>query len=164
MAHARMILGLAGTLAAFALALLFIDWPGLLAAFAILSAAVLLVSGLFSIATTVILAARWANLAARGQDRFGMQEFHDALVGQIFNVVTPAAVGGDAYRVVVARGRDGGRTRAMAMLVLERLMGFAGYAVAFLLAFAIGAASATDPIMNAAAAVFAGVLAALAGL
>jgi hypothetical protein len=63
----------------------------------------------------------------------------DHPAGQVFNFITPAAVGADAYRVAVAGGRDGGRTRALAMLVLERMMGLATYALAFLLAFAVAA-------------------------
>jgi hypothetical protein len=54
--------------------------------------------------------------------------FNDALVGQIFNRVTLAAVGADAYRVMLAGDREGGRTRDMAMVVLERFLGFGTYA------------------------------------
>jgi uncharacterized membrane protein YbhN (UPF0104 family) len=137
MARARVILGLLGTLAALALALWVIDWQALLGAFARLSPGVLLLSAFLSIVTTLILAVRWAVLTAGPRDRFGGQEFRDALVGQVFDLITRAALGSDAYRVVMAGSRDGGRTRAFAMLVLERLLGLGAYALTFLLAFAV---------------------------
>jgi hypothetical protein len=49
MLRARVILGLAGTLAAFALALWLIDWQALLASFARLSPGIVLVSSLYSL-------------------------------------------------------------------------------------------------------------------
>jgi uncharacterized membrane protein YbhN (UPF0104 family) len=162
--RARVIVGLVGTLAAFALALWLIDWHALLTAFARLSPGVILVSSIFSIATTLILAARWAMLAAATTHRGTMQSFLDALVGQVFNLVTPAAVGADAYRAVVASGRDGGRTRAVAMLFLERAMGLWTYALAFLVAFAIEARERPDAIMDGAAVVFAAILLMLSGM
>jgi uncharacterized membrane protein YbhN (UPF0104 family) len=162
--RARVVVSLLGTLAALALALRLIDWQALVAAFARLSPGVLLLSAGFSIATALLLAARWAVLAAGPGERIGAQEFHDALVGQAFNLITPAALGADAYRVVMAGGREGGRTRAMAMVVLERLLGFAAYAVAFLLAFAAGVHGLANEIMSGVAIFFAGILAALAVL
>ena len=59
---------------------------------------VLLQASLFSVVTTLILALRWAILTESPRDRYGARGFHDALVGQIFNLITPAAVGADAYR------------------------------------------------------------------
>src|SRR5262249_60481467 len=112
--RARVVLGLLGTLAALVLALWLIDWPALLGAFARLSPGVLLLSAVFSIATALLLAVRWAILAAGPGDRIGPQAFHDALVGQAFNLITPAALGADAYRVVMAGGREGGPTPARA--------------------------------------------------
>jgi len=162
--RARVILGLLGTLAALVLALWLIDWPALLGAFARLSPGVLLLSAVFSIATALLLAVRWAILAAGPGDRIGPQEFHDALVGQAFNMITPAALGADAYRVVMAGGREGGRTSAMAMVVLERLLGFAAYAAAFLLAFAAGVDRLANEFMGGAAIFFAGTLVVLAVL
>jgi uncharacterized membrane protein YbhN (UPF0104 family) len=158
MARVGFILGVVGTLGAFALAMWLIDWQALLAAFARMSSGVLMLASLFSVGTTLILAGRWAILAGGPRDRYGALGFHDALVGQVFNLVTPAAVGGDAYRVVAAGGRNGGHTRAMAMLVLERFVGLCAYAIAFLVAFAIGASSTANPLMNSAAIVFAAIL------
>jgi uncharacterized membrane protein YbhN (UPF0104 family) len=164
MPRARVILGFLGTLAAIALALWLIDWRALLAAFAHLSPGVLLLSAVFSIATALLLAGRWAILAARPGDRIGPQEFHDALVGQAFNLITPAALGADAYRVVMAGGREGGRTPAMAMLALERLLGFVAYAAAFLLSFAVGVDDLANETMGGVAIFFAGTLVVLAVL
>jgi glycosyltransferase 2 family protein len=164
MRRARVILGLFGTLAALALALWLIDWQMLLAAFVHLSPGTLLVSAVLSVASTLLQAVRWAVLMARPGDRIGTQEFHDALVGQAFNLITPAALGADAYRVVMAGGREGGLTPAMAMVVLERLLGFAAYAAAFLLAFASGVDDLASEAMSGAATFFASTLVALAVL
>ena len=101
------------------------------------------------------------SLTAGPRDRFGGQEFRNALVGQVFNLITPTALGADAYRVVMAGSRDGGRTRALAMLVLERFG--SAYALAFLLAFAVGTDGSANEIMSGAALFFAGVLACSGG-
>jgi uncharacterized membrane protein YbhN (UPF0104 family) len=162
--RARMIVGLLGTFAAIVLALWLIDWQALLAAFARLSAGTLLLSALFSIVTTFILAARWATLTAGPVEWYGGPEFHDALVGQVFNLITPAALGAYAYRVVMEGGREGGRTRAMAMLVLELLLGLGAYVLAFLIVFAVGKDGLENEIMSGAALFFAGVLVVLAAL
>jgi uncharacterized membrane protein YbhN (UPF0104 family) len=158
MSRARLTLGLIGTLGAFGLALWLLDWHALAAAFARFTSGVLLQASLFSVVTTLILALRWAILTESPRDRYGARGFHDALVGQIFNLITPAAVGADAYRVVVAGDRQGGRTRAMAMLVLERFVALSAYATAFLVAFAIGRNAPANPIMDSAALAFAAIL------
>jgi uncharacterized membrane protein YbhN (UPF0104 family) len=158
MGSARVLVGLFGTLIALVLALWILDWSALLHAFARLSAGVVLLASLLSVATTLILAARWAILTAGPQESYSARGFNDALVGQVFNLITPAAVGADAYRVVVARDREGGRIRAMAMLVLERFLGFGTYALAFLVAFAIEKRDTTNPVMDSAATVFATML------
>jgi uncharacterized membrane protein YbhN (UPF0104 family) len=164
MLRARVILGLFGTLAALALALWLIDWQALLDAFARLSLGVLLLSGFLSIVTTLILASRWAILMAGPQDQYGVQKFRDALVGQVFNLITPAALGADAYRMVMAGNCDGGRTQALAMLLVERMLGLGAYAAAFLLVFTVGASGFATEIMNDAAIFFAGLMGVLASL
>ena len=117
MARTRILLGLFGTLIALGGALWILDWSALLHAFARLSAGTVLLASLFSVATTVILAIRWAILMAGRHENYSGRAFNDALVGQVFNLITPAAVGADAYRVVVAGDREGGRVRAVAMVV-----------------------------------------------
>jgi hypothetical protein len=93
----------------------------------------------------LILAVRWAILTGSRQESYSARGFNDALVGQ-------------AYRVVVARGREGGRIRASALVVLERLIGFASYALIFLVAFAIETRDTTNAVMNSAAGGFAAIL------
>jgi uncharacterized membrane protein YbhN (UPF0104 family) len=154
MARARVFVGLFGTVIALGAALWILDWSALLHAFGRLSAGAVLLASLLSVATTLILAVRWAILTAGRQESYSMRAFNDALVGQVFNLITPAAVGADAYRVVVAVNREGGRTRATAMVVLERLLGLAAYALAFLVAFAMQERGHISPVIQSAALAF----------
>ena len=65
----------------------------------------------------------------------------------------------------IARGVKEAQYKAFEIkLVLERLLGFAAYAVAFLLAFAAGVHGLANEIMSGVAIFFVGILAALAVL
>ena len=158
MARTRTIIGFAGTLTAFALALWLLDWDALVVAFANLPAEALALSAVFSLLTTLVLGARWAVLTAPTGQWYGRQRFRDALVGQIYNVLTPAAVGADAYRIVIASHREGGRTRAVAMVFLERIFGLSAFAFAFLLSFIVGINGPASSLLAGAAVIFAGML------
>ena len=59
-----------------------------------------------------------------------------ALHASIFNLVTPAAIGADAYRVVNHTRRRGGRPRSAGLVLLERLFGLGSQAFVYILAFA----------------------------
>src|SRR5262249_15614447 len=77
-------------------------------------------------------------------------------VAHVFNLVTPAAAGADVYRVVIAGDRGGGRGRAASLVVLERLFGIAGYALVFLLCYALVGADRLDlAVFSASAPAFA---------
>ena len=89
MGRARVLVGLLGTLIALVLALWILDWSALLHAFARLSAGVVPLASLLSVATTLILAVRWAILTAARQESYSARGFNDALVGQVFNLITP---------------------------------------------------------------------------
>ena len=79
----------------------------------------------------------------------------DALVGQVFNILTPAAVGSDAYRVAIAGGVVGGRARIAALVILERALGVTIYSVLFLAAYALARTAVRPPrVFDAAAASF----------
>ena len=133
----RMVAGILGTLIAVAVAFAMLDWPVLLRAFAQLSFGALAAAAVLSLLTTLVLSLRWAVLAAPADRNLGRREFRDALVAHVFNLVTPAAAGADVYRVIIAGDRGGGRGRAASLVVLERLLGIAGYALVFLLCFAV---------------------------
>jgi uncharacterized membrane protein YbhN (UPF0104 family) len=147
------VLGVAGTSAALIFILEFVDWRALAHAFAQLSPTVLIAAAAASLLTTMLLALRWALLATSKLDSNPRKAFRDALVAQSFNAVTPAAVGADAYRVAVAGGAPGRRAHATGLVVMERLLGVSAFAILYLFAFAVSAASARLPHVYAAAAV-----------
>src|SRR5712671_3888557 len=92
MGRLRIIVGLCGTLIAAVLA----------RAFAQLSFSVLAAATVFSLLTTLLLSIRWSVLAGPPNMLLGRREFRDALISQVFNLITPAAAGADAYRVIIA--------------------------------------------------------------
>ena len=156
MARLRMLAGLFGTLIAIAVALAVLDWTTLARAFAQLSFGDLAAAAALSLLTTVLLSIRWAILAAPPGMRLGGREFRDALVSHVFNLVTPASAGADAYRVMIARDREGGRGRAASLVILERLIGIGGYALIFLLCYAMaGRDGSAAAVFSASASVFA---------
>ncbi len=136
MVRLRVVAGLFGTLIAVALALAVLDWTTLARAFAQLSFRVLATAAALSLLTTLFLSIRWAVLASPPGTSFGRREFHDALVSHVFNLITPASAGADAYRVIVASDRAGGRGRAASLVILERILGIAGYAFVFHVCYA----------------------------
>jgi glycosyltransferase 2 family protein len=157
MARARILIGLCAALVTLAL----LDWSALTRAFAQLSGSVLTMSAALSVVTTLLLALRWSVLAGPPGIVPGRAEFRDALIAQVFNLVTPAAAGADAYRVVVGVDRAGGRGRAAGLVVLERILGVAGYSLSFLICYALAGAVGKAGLMFAAPAPIFAILAAL---
>jgi uncharacterized membrane protein YbhN (UPF0104 family) len=156
MARLRMVAGLFGTLIAIAVALAVLDSTTLARAFAQLSFGVLAAAAGLSLMTTLLLSVRWAILAAPAGKRLGGREFRDALVSHVFNLITPASAGADAYRVMIAGDREGGRGRAASLVILERLIGIGCYALVFLLCYALaGRAGRAAAVFSASAPVFA---------
>ena len=145
-----------GTATALAGTAAVLDWHAFINGILHLSLGVLSVAAALSLATTAMLSLRWAVLAAPPTKAWGSREFKDALAGLVFNLFTPASVGADAYRLVIAGDREGGRTRAAGLLLLERMLGIAGYAVVFLIGYAAAIAeSPVAPVFVAAAISFA---------
>jgi len=153
MARWQLILGALGTTVALLLVLSLVDWSALVHAWRDLSLAVILGAAAASIIATLLQAYRWVVLVAGATAGDRRKAFRHALVGQSFNAVTPAAVGGDAYRVAVARDLPGGRARATGLVVLERLVGVAAFAMIYLIAYASMAAEGAPPAVFSAAAV-----------
>ncbi len=164
MARWRSAVGWIGTVAALGIALAVLDWDALWRAFSQFSAGTLLAIAMLSVLSTLIFAARWSILIA-SKSLVSRSGYIDALIGLIFNLVTPAAMGADAYRVLVADRYEGGRARAVGLLVVERLLGTAGYAAAFLLAYAwANQREAVIPLFTATAIAMVAILLASIGL
>lgn len=161
MGRLRILAALFGTLIAVVLALSILDWASLARAVAQLSFGVLAAATTFSLLTTFLLSIRWSVLAAPPNALLGRREFRDALVSQVFNLITPAAAGADAYRVIIAGDREGGRGRAAGLIILERIFGIGGFALAFVFCYAAAAVYGRPPVLFLAALSIFGVLAAL---
>ena len=153
----RSIIGLSGTIVFVAALAYFFDWSALGHSFANLSLGVAASAMGLSLASIVFLSMRWAILAAPAAATIGWREFRDAFLAQMISLLTPAAVGADAYRVAIAGDREGGRARAMGLVLFERIVGVAVYAYVFLAAFAAKVAFApAGPVFTLSAMIFAG--------
>jgi uncharacterized membrane protein YbhN (UPF0104 family) len=149
----RNIIGFVGSLAAVAIALLLLDWPALVRATTALSTGALLGAAVFSALSTFSTALRWAILTARPGNRWAAADFLNALVANAFNIFTPGALGADVYRVAIATGHVGARSRATGLVLAERLLGVMCLSLAFLGAYVVARVHAdATPVFTAAAA------------
>jgi len=133
----RTLISLVGTLLFVAALAYIFDWSALARSFAELSLGVALSAMAISLTSNVFVALRWAVLAAPSGSIVGWREFQDAFLAQIVNLLTPAALGADAYRVAIAGDREGGRARAVGLVLFERIVGVAVYGYVFLAAFGV---------------------------
>jgi len=161
MGRLRILAALFGTLIAVVLALSILDWASLARAVAHLSFGVLAAATTLSLLTTLLLSTRWSVLAASPNVLLGRREFRDGLISQVFNLITPAAAGADAYRVIIAGDREGGRGRAAGLIILERIIGIGGYALIFVFCYAMAAVYRRPAVVFSAAVFIFAVLAAL---
>jgi glycosyltransferase 2 family protein len=153
----------AATVATIVIAVKVLDWHALLAAVPAFSAGRLGLAAALSLAITAILAFRWAVLAAPAGDGPRIAAGGDALVAGVFGLITPGSVGGDAYRVVIAKDRRGGFSRAASLVLFERILGMASFCCLFLLAYAATAVrSQTAAVFDTAAVCIAALTGAIA--
>jgi len=153
----RTLVGLVGTGVFVAALAYFFDWSSLWSSFTNLSLGVALAAMACSLASIVFLSMRWAILAAPTTASIGMREFRDAFLAQMVGLLTPAAVGTDAYRVVIAGDREGGRSRAVGLVLFERILGVAVYAYIFLGAYILAVSDGSiSPAYDISALCFAG--------
>lgn len=110
-----------------------------------------LLSAALSIMTTLLLALRWVVINAGGANNsFRWQHFADALIGFVFNILTPAGLGADAYRIIISRHRPGGWSRSSIYLIIERIFGISSYALLFLIGY-LAMAGTVSPVFDASA-------------
>ncbi len=150
----RLLLGLTGTALVVAVALYLLDWNGLIAALQRISFSSMLVCLLFILATHLCTSLRWALLIA---DRNESPRFSDMLIAcqaSVYNLVTPGAVGADAYRVIKSDESRGGRMRSAGLVLLERIMGIWGQSAVFLVAYLLSSGAAKSPVFEASASIF----------
>ena len=148
----RTFLGIAGSAIIGAVALTLLDWTALRQAFVRLDLNSLLAAGALSSLSVAAAGARWAYLLAPPGGRPEMANCRRALVANVFNLFTPAALGADVYRFVTADDR----TRAAGLLVIERVFGLASFGWWFLAGyFVLRARGPVSTVFAAAAITFA---------
>jgi len=131
----RTLIRIAGTSVFLVVIVYFFDWSDLKDALGRLSVGSILLASLYSFMSITFLSMRWAVLAAPSNSRIGWQEFRDAFFAQMVSLVTPAAIGADAYRIIIAKKREGGHSRATGLIIFERVVGVAVYSYIFLIAY-----------------------------
>ncbi|MDX2257497.1 MAG: lysylphosphatidylglycerol synthase transmembrane domain-containing protein [Hyphomicrobiaceae bacterium] len=159
----KFVLGLVGTIAVIAIALWLLDWDRLSAALARVSLRSVAECLAFCLLTHVLLGWRWALIAAPSDEPPRAADMFVAWQAGVFNLVTPAAIGADAYRVARGGERTGGRARTAGLVLLERLMGVWGNAAVFVVAYlASWKAASSVPAFAVALPIFTAILVGLA--
>jgi uncharacterized membrane protein YbhN (UPF0104 family) len=150
----RVFLGVAGTALIIAFALYLLDWHGLLQSIKRISAPSALACILLCLATHLLIAWRWAILKSSD----GRPALRDMLVtchASIYNLVTPAAVGADAYRLMDAHVGSQSLSRSAGLLLLDRILGIWAQSAAFLAGYALLQTPRIAPALGLALPVFA---------
>ena len=157
------------SVATLALALALLDWRQLGALIERLDAGALAGSALIDVALLITLAFRWWLMVRPAAPLPFSRHLAIYLGANLMNLLTPANLGGDVYRVVALRKHGEAGELAVA-LVRERLIGLIGYFVTFLICATVlwkTVAGAGDglarPLAVAMAAAAAGLLAVLFG-
>jgi glycosyltransferase 2 family protein len=153
----RTILNVCVSLAAIVVAFWLLNWSALVTAVAQLSLLGLASAALFSVLTNVLLAVRWGIIAAPVGQNLLLRDVANVLVGVFFNIITPAGMGADLYRVATGKS-TGGRPRTVTLVLIERLIGIAAHGGTYLIALialpvvpqALGAAAPAFAILFAA--------------
>jgi uncharacterized protein (TIRG00374 family) len=80
-----------------------------------------------------LLGYRW-HLISRADISISLiEQFRHYFTAQLFGIVLPAKLGGDAYRFMALRSHAAGNARLLALIVQERMVGLASYLMLFLL-------------------------------
>ena len=111
-----------------AIAVAVFDWRALLSSAARMPPSALIQSALLCGLTSLVLALRWAVIATSARESLRGGEMLVALQAAVFNLITPAAIGGDVYRVTRGAGQ---RLRRVGLVLVERLFGFWAQAFAY---------------------------------
>jgi glycosyltransferase 2 family protein len=131
--RARTAIGVAVSAAALATVLWFVDWATLEKAASRLTLADLALASLFAIASNLLIAWRWATLAALPKQPLRIRVALNTLTSGFFNLFTPTALGADVYRVATG-AQTGVRAQSIGLVMIERLLGLTGFAAAYLTA------------------------------
>jgi uncharacterized protein (TIRG00374 family) len=140
---------LAATVAVLALAVLVVDWRALLSSAGRLSPGAIAACFAICALTHLLIALRWSLIVTLDAPRAGraalaLRELLAAMHSQVFNLVTPGALGADVHRVVDGKERRGGRAGSAGYVLLERILGVAAQAALFLIGFLLARGSSSD--------------------
>lgn len=154
----KLLLGLAGTVAITAAALSLLDWAALSSAARQIPLIAILACLLFCVATHILIALRWAYLAAVDD---GSPKRADVLVmlhASIYNLFTPAAVGADVFRIFRGADRRGGRSRSAGLVFFDRVLGIWGQATVYLMGYVLALGLGVPDVLKAPLPVFLGLV------
>ncbi len=120
-----------GSVSAVAIAVTVFDWRALLSSAARMPPSALIQSALLCGLTSLVLALRWAVIATPASAPLRGGEVLVALGAAVFNLITPAAIGGDVYRITRGAGQ---RLRRIGLVLVERLFGIWAQALVYVCA------------------------------
>jgi uncharacterized protein (TIRG00374 family) len=90
---------------------------------------------LVNILTFAVLASRWRRLTVAQMNFPYRKNLALYFKATFLNTFTPANLGGDAYRLAVLRKESGNSGDVVKLLLRERIVGFYGYVIVFVLSY-----------------------------
>ena len=115
------------------LALYILDWEALKSALFELNPIILVLVTVFLVSEYVILGARWFLLINPIASLGYVEHLRRYMLAVFFSSVTPAQLGGDAYRFFSIKGEGGRALDVFSILVRERFLGLVSFILFFLL-------------------------------
>jgi uncharacterized membrane protein YbhN (UPF0104 family) len=80
-----------------------------------------------------LLGYRWYLISRADISVSLIEQIRYYFTAQLFSIILPAKLGGDAYRFMALRSHAAGKARLLALIVQERMIGLASYLTLFLL-------------------------------
>jgi uncharacterized membrane protein YbhN (UPF0104 family) len=117
--------------AVFGVCIWILDWGRILAALRTLDLSVVAVVVVLLLVKYALMAWRWSLIASLASERLVPGAARDALIANLWNLLTPANFGGDGFRLAHLRVAQVPMADALAGLASERLLGLLGYLSAY---------------------------------
>jgi uncharacterized protein (TIRG00374 family) len=131
------LLRMAGSALILAILARMIDWRVFTRAIVGVNVYAIIVACCFIAGVHVLLGVRWAIIGQGASNRGFWRQICLFWQAGLLNQVTPAALGGDVYRVAIMRLEDTALSFATGAVVFERALGLAGFAAIYLILYAL---------------------------
>ena len=121
------------TAAALILVVLVVDWTPVFEGAGRLTPMSLALAATLIILTSSTLALRWHLLVGAAVTQSARASIIQFFAGSFYNLLTPASLGADAYRVLMLRGAAHGIAGPVGVITTERVCGVVGYSATLII-------------------------------